>query len=197
MSKSNNKAINEIKEIFGDHVASGKPCLKMVGCGEIMINELPFSFSMQNIGAASDAGICVTISGEAVNNGIVRFTDFTFVKTVNGKAIPKRYDFPLVKKADGKMIYQAKFTDVKLPEYDPSAASTKEEFLNVLANQLTFRVTPLYDGEGLPEIMLSVYPFGDPLTGSATEWKRVTSDQDYFLHKLKKGRRTSPFKKRR
>lgn len=34
MSKSNNKKINEIKEILGDHVASGKPYLKMVGCGE-------------------------------------------------------------------------------------------------------------------------------------------------------------------
>ncbi|EXM37557.1 hypothetical protein [Ruminococcus albus] len=197
MSKSNNKAINEIKEILGDHVASGKPCLKMVSCGEIMINELPFSFSMQNIGAASDAGICVTISGEAVNSGIVRFTDFTFIKNVNGKAIPERYDLPLVKKSDGKMIYQVKFTDIKLSEYDPSTVSTKEDFLNALSAQLTFRVTPLYGGNGLPEIMLSVYPFGDPLTGSATEWKRVTADQDYFLHNLKKGRRTSVFKKRR
>lgn len=95
------------------------------------------------------------------------------------------------------MIYQAKFTDIKLPEFDSSVATTKEEFLGVLATQLTFRVTPLYKGNGLPEIMLSVYPFGDPLTGSATEWKRVTADQDYFLHKLKKGRRTSAFKKRR
>lgn len=197
MSKSKNKKINEIKEIFGDHVASGKPCLKMIGCGEIMINELPFSFSMQNIGAASDAGICVTISGEAVDSGVVRFTDFTYMKNVNGKAMPERYDLPLVKKADGKMIYQAKFTDIKLPEFDPSVATTKEEFLGVLSTQLTFRVTPLYDGEGLPEVMLSVYPFGDPITGSATEWKRVTSDQDYFLHKLKTGRRTSAFKKRR
>ena len=137
MSKSNNKAINEIKEILGDHVASGKPCLKMVSCGEIMINELPFSFSMQNIGAASDAGICVTISGEAVNSGIVRFTDFTFIKNVNGKAIPERYDLPLVKKSDGKMIYQVKFTDIKLPEYDPSTVSTKEDFLNALSAQLT------------------------------------------------------------
>ncbi|ADU22109.1 MULTISPECIES: hypothetical protein [Ruminococcus] len=197
MSKSNNKKINEIKEILGDHVASGKPYLKMVGCGEIMINELPFSFSMQNIGAASDAGICITISGDAVDSGIVRFTDLTYMKNVNGKTVPERYDLPLVKKSDGKMIYQAKFTDIKLPEFDSSVATTKEEFLGVLATQLTFRVTPLYKGNGLPEIMLSVYPFGDPLTGSATEWKRVTADQDYFLHKLKKGRRTSAFKKRR
>ncbi len=197
MSKSNNKKINEIKEILGDHVASGKPYLKMVGCGEIMINELPFSFSMQNIGAASDAGICITISGDAVDSGIVRFTDLTYMKNVNGKTVPERYDLPLVKKSDGKMIYQAKFTDIKLPEFDSSVATTKEEFLGVLATQLTFRVTPLYKGNGLPEIMLSVYPFGDPLTGSATEWKRVTADQDYFLHKLKRGRRTSAFKKRR
>lgn len=102
MSKSNNKKINEIKEILGDHVASGKPYLKMVGCGEIMINELPFSFSMQNIGAASDAGICITISGDAVDSGIVRFTDLTYMKNVNGKTVPERYDLPLVKKVTAR-----------------------------------------------------------------------------------------------
>ncbi|WP_295157651.1 hypothetical protein [uncultured Ruminococcus sp.] len=197
MSKSKNKRINEIKEILGDHVASGKPYLKMISCGEIMINRLPYSFSLQNIGAASNAGICVTLSGGAVDNGRVRFTDFVFLKNVDGKVIPERYDLPLVTKNDGKKLYQAKFDKLVLKEYDPTVAKTEEEFLGVLSTQLTFRVTPLFEGEDMPEIMLSVYPYGDPLTGSATEWKRVTSDEDYFLHHLKVGRRTSFFKGRR
>ena len=178
--------INDIKEILGDHVASGKPCLKMISCGEIMINRLPYSFSLQNVGAESSAGLCVTISGEDVDNGRVRFTDLTFLNNANGTTVPERYELPLITKKDGKKIYQAKFEKMFLQEFDPSEATTKEEFLGVLSTQLTFRVTPLFDGDDMPEVMLSIYPFGDPITGSATEWKKVTSDEDYFLHKIKK-----------
>lgn len=181
--------MNEIKGILGDHVATGKPCLKMISCGEIMINGLPYSFSLQNIGAESSAGLCVTISGDDVDSGRIRFTDLTFLKNTGGKVSPQRHDFPLVTKKDGKKIYQARFDKLFLEEFDPSEATTEEEFLGVLRTQLTFRVTPLFEGEDMPEVMLSVYPFGDPLTGSATEWKKVTSDEDYFLHKLKKGRK--------
>ena len=197
MSKSNNKKINEIKEILGDHVASGKPYLKMISCGEIMINRLPYSFSLQNIGAASSEGLCVTISGGAVDNGRVRFTDFVFIRNIDGKIKTERYDLPLVTKKDGKKLYQAKFDNLMLKEFDPKEAKTEEEFLGVLSTQLTFRVTPVFEGDDMPEVMLSVYPYGDPITGSATEWKRVTSDEDYFLHHLKVGRRKSFFKKRR
>ncbi|MBQ8966404.1 hypothetical protein [Ruminococcus sp.] len=179
--------INEIKGILGDHVASGKPCLKMISCGEIMIAGLPYTFSMQNIGAESK-GICVTISGDDVDSGRIRFTDLVFMKQKNGKSAPERYDFPLVTKKDGKKIYQARFDDLPLQEFDPEVATTKEEFLGVISTQLTFRVTPLFEGDDTPEVMLSVYPLGDPITGSATEWKKVTADEDYFLHKVKKGR---------
>lgn len=188
--------MNEIKAILGDHVASGKPCLKMISCGEVMINGLPYSFSLQNVGAGSSAGLCVTISGEDVDNGRVRFTDLIFLKNQGGKIVPQRYDFPLVTKKDGKKIYQARFDKLRLQEFAPEVATTEEEFLGVLSTQLTFRVTPLFEGKDMPEVMLSIYPFADPLTGSATEWKKVTSDEDYFLHKLKKERRLFGRKKR-
>ena len=189
--------MNEIKGILGDHVASGKPCLKMISCGEIMIDRLPYTFSLQNIGAASKEGLIVSLSGDDIDSGRVRFTDLTFQRISNGKTEWVRYDLPLVTKNDGKRIYQARFGSISLSEFDPSVASTEEEFLGVLSTQLTFRVTPLFDGDDTPEIMLSVYPLGDPLTGSATEWKKVTSDQDYFLHKLKKGKGLFGRKKRR
>ena len=189
--------MNEIKGILGDHVASGKPCLKMISCGEIMIDRLPYTFSLQNIGAASKEGLIVSLSGDDIDSGRVRFTDLTFQRISNGKAEWVRYDLPLVTKNDGKRIYQARFGSISLSEFDPSVASTEEEFLGVLSTQLTFRVTPLFNGDDTPEIMLSVYPLGDPLTGSATEWKKVTSDQDYFLHKLKKGKGLFGRKKRR
>ena len=181
--------MNDIKGILGDHVASGKPHLKMISCGEIMINRLPYSFSLQNIGAGSDDGLCVTLSGDDIDNGRIRFTDLIFIKTENGKSVQERYDLPLITKNDGKRLYQLRLDKLHLQEFDPSEASTEEEFLGVLSTQLTFRVTPLFEGDDMPEVMLSVYPFGDPLTGSATEWKKVTSDEDYFIHHLKKGRR--------
>ncbi|WP_294475630.1 hypothetical protein [uncultured Ruminococcus sp.] len=189
--------MNEFKGILGDHVAAGRPCLKMISCGEIMIDRLPYTFSLQNIGAASDEGLIVSLSGDDIDSGRVRFTDFTFQRITDGKAEWVRYDLPLVKKNDGKRIYQARFGNIFLTEFDPSVASTEEEFLGVLSTQLTFRVTPLFQGDDTPEIMLSVYPLGDPLTGSATEWKKVTSDQDYFLHRSKKSKGLFGRKKRR
>ena len=184
--------MDEIKGILGDHVASGKPYLKMISCGEIMISGLPYSFSLQNIGAASNKGLCVTISGDDVDSGRVRFTDLYYLKNVDGKIVPQRTDFFLVPKKDGKKLYQARFTDMKLEEFSTGSAfenTTEEEFIQAVNSQISFKVTPLFDGDDMPEVMPSIYPFADPITGSATEWKKVTSDQDYFLHNLKKGRR--------
>ena len=42
--------------------------LQFSTCGEIMIDGLPFAFGVESAGKASDKGLCVSISGEAVND---------------------------------------------------------------------------------------------------------------------------------
>ena len=48
--------------------------LQFSTCGEIMIDGLPFAFGVESAGKASDKGLCVSISGEAVNDGRVTFS---------------------------------------------------------------------------------------------------------------------------
>lgn len=50
-----------------------QPKLKISSCGEILIDGLPFSFTVASAGSASDKGLVVSFSGEAVDKGIVTF----------------------------------------------------------------------------------------------------------------------------
>ena len=60
---------------------------------------------------------------------------------------------------------------------------TEEEVVQRLNCEIAFKVTPHFSGEDTPEVMLTVYPYENMLTGSAVQWLKVTSDKDYFLHK--------------
>lgn len=156
-------------------------------CGEIMIDGLAFSFGVESIGKASDKGICVTISGEAVDSGEVTFTDLEYHEQHGGNITVVKHGFPLVTKKDGKKIYQAKFTKIPITEYSTGAffkKVTEQDVIDRINAQIGFKVTPHYSGTETPEVMLSIYPFENVLTGSATQWLKVTSDKDYFLHKF-------------
>ena len=97
-----------------------------------------------------------------------------------------KHGFSLVTKKDGKKIYQAKFTKIPITEKDTSVLFrklTEEEVVQRLNCEIAFKVTPHFSGEDTPEVMLTVYPYENMLTGSAVQWLKVTSDKDYFLHK--------------
>ncbi|MBR1863330.1 MAG: hypothetical protein IJ806_04520 [Ruminococcus sp.] len=162
--------------------------LKMTSIGEVMISGLLFTFGVESVGLASDKGLCVTVSGEAVDSGRVTFSDF---QLITGGQKAKRLDFPLVTKKDGKRIYQLRLTDLRLTDPSQEEYHEKEEdrFLAEMKKQMTFKVMPHFVSGGqedTPELMISVYPFENPLNGAATDWVNVTDDEDYFLHKLQK-----------
>ena len=97
-----------------------------------------------------------------------------------------KHGFSLVTKKDDKKIYQAKFTKIPITEKDTSVLFrklTEEEVVQRLNCEIAFKVTPHFSGEDTPEVMLTVYPYENMLTGSAVQWLKVTSDKDYFLHK--------------
>ena len=165
--------------------------LEFATCGEIFIDGLPFSFGVESVGIASTKGLCVAISGEAVDDGSVTFSNLEYhQKDANGITIVK-HDFPKIVKKNGKKIYQAKFTKIPIKEafnYSAFKKTTADEFLQVINNEINFRVTPHYSGSKMPEILLTVYPYENVLTGSAAQWINCTSDQDYFLHKYTKNK---------
>ena len=76
---------------------------------------------------------------------------------------------------DDQMIYALRILDFR--------KLTEEEVVQRLNCEIAFKVTPHFSGEDTPEVMLTVYPYENMLTGSAVQWLKVTSDKDYFLHK--------------
>lgn len=177
-----------LKDKFSKAVKIKGVKLQFAACGEVMIDGLPFAFGVESAGKASDKGICVSISGDAVDSGEVTFSNLQFHEMHGGKVTVVKHDFPLVKKKDGKKIYQAKFSKIPLTEFSTGAffrKITEQEVIDRLNAQLSFRVTPHYSGSETPEVMLTVYPIEDPVMGSCVEWKKVTSDKDYFIHKFR------------
>lgn len=175
--------------LFGSFAAAKKKQVKLqfATCGEVMMDGLAFAFGVESIGIASDKGLCVSISGDAVDSGEVTFSGLEYHEQHGGKITIVKHGFPLVTKKDGKKIYQAKFTKIPIAEYSTGAffkKVTEQDVIDRINAQISFRVVPHYSGSETPEVMLSVYPYENPLTGSATQWLNVTADRDYFLHKL-------------
>ncbi len=157
-------------------------------CGKILIDGLRFSFSIESSGRESSKGLCVSFSGEAIDSGEVTLSELEYLENKGGKVISRKVDMPLVTKNDGKRIYQAKLKSIYISDASKRIADgqTIEDALSsIISRDIRFKVTPHYHGDGEPEVMLNVYPYENALTGSCTQWLKVTSDQDWFEHNLK------------
>ena len=86
--------------------------LQFSTCGEIMIDGLPFAFGVESAGKASDKGLCVSISGEAVNDGRVTFSNLEYYENHGGKITLVKHGFSLVTKRTAR-----KFIRRSLPKY--------------------------------------------------------------------------------
>ncbi len=161
--------------------------LAFAACGKVLIDSLRFSFSVTSDGKASVKGLCVSFSGEAIDSGEVTLTDFEWIENRRGKNVVHKVDMPLTAKKDGKRIYQAKFPHIHISDASHRIGEnqTIEDALSsIISKDIRFKVTPHYTGSGEPEIMLNVYPYENALTGSCTQWLKVTADHDWFEHNL-------------
>lgn len=162
--------------------------LAFAACGKVLIDSLRFSFSVTSDGKASQKGLCVSFSGEAIDSGEVTLTDLEWIENRRGKNVVHKVDMPLTTKKDGKRIYQAKFPHIHISDASQRVGEnqTMEEALSsIISKDIRFKVTPHYSGDGEPEVMLNVYPYENALTGSCTQWLKVTADKDWFEHELK------------
>lgn len=174
--------ISKFKKLFSKNVE-----VRFSTCGEIMIDGLPFSFGAESVGKESDKGVCVSISGDAVDSGEVTFSNLEYHEKHGGNITVVKMPLKKIVKKDGKSLYRAEFTKIKLTEYSNGPLFhkvTEDDVLNRMNSEISFRVTPHYSGNDTPEIMLTIYPYENAITGSAVEWLKVTSDKDYFLHKV-------------
>lgn len=157
--------------------------VRFSSCGKVLIDGLPFSFSVSSAGDASNKGIVVSFSGEPVEKGELELGTIEMHSFKNSRARSETKKLAKIVKSDGKHIYQAKFPGAVLENFAPTGKKAGEgEFLDDISSQYTFKVTPSYKQETEGEIMLTVYPIEDPLAGLAVEWKKCTSDKDWFEH---------------
>ena len=165
---------------------STRVALKKTACGAVLINGMPFSVSVESDGAASDKGVMLSISGEAVENGTFKIDMVDMIYPARGgpKTIKRKPEY--YKKKDGKHIYRCPLDEAKIPLCDDKSlfgrAMSEEELVNSMKKQIVFRFVPRYSGEKDSELMINIYPYANPLDGSVTEWVNVTSDSDFFEH---------------
>ncbi|MBR4555202.1 MAG: hypothetical protein IKO27_06360 [Ruminococcus sp.] len=157
--------------------------VSIASCGKVLIDELPFSFSVASAGEASQKGIVVSFSGEPVEDGRLVLSTIEMRYTRNGRAHSETKKLARIVKRDGKHIYQAKFTSVVLEEARPMKKKADSDmFLADISSSYSFRLIPSYKQDEEAEVMLTVYPLADPLGGLAVEWRSCTSDKEWFEH---------------
>lgn len=158
--------------------------VRFVSCGKVLIDGLVFAFSVASDGDPSSKGFCISFSGEPVESGALTFDVIELRMMKNGRSITRTKKLAKIVKKDGKHIYQAKFADLELADYAASdkGKSKEELFLGDIASAYSFRVTPHYTGTDDGEVMITCYPYEDPIKGLAVEWKPCTADKNWFEH---------------
>lgn len=173
--------------VFGNKKTGAK--VQFSTLGVVMIDGLKFSFGVESIGKASNGGLCVTVSGDGVDDGSVTFDNLEYHEMHGGKVTIVKMDFPLVEKSDGKRIYKASFDKIPLTEYSTGSffkKPTEQSVIDRLNAEISFKVTPHYKGAENGEVLLSVYPNDNPMYGICSQWLDVTADTEYFQHKFKR-----------
>lgn len=150
--------------------------LSFCSLGAAMINGLPFSFVIDNLGGASEKGLCVSLSGDAVTEGRLTAGDIELRASIKGRQTLVKKKLLLVEKKDGKKILQAKFSSLYIENGIVKGESDEERFQRKLKNQLKFTFTPSYHGKD-EEVMLTVYPYESVLEGAASKWRYVCEDE--------------------
>lgn len=156
--------------------------VKIPVCGKVMIDGMPFGFSAASDGKASQKGIVVSFSGEPVENGSLKLGTIEMKYVSNGKNRTETKKLQYIEKKDGKHIYQAKFTGAVLGEAGAVGDTDAEIFLADVSSSFNFKVTPEYKAAEDGEVMITVYPIEEPLSGLAVEWRSCTSDKQWFEH---------------
>ncbi|MBR6872168.1 MAG: hypothetical protein IKN17_01535 [Ruminococcus sp.] len=166
--------------------------VRFVSCGKVLIDGLPFSFSVASGGEPSQKGVVVSFSGEPVENGTLTLGTIEMRYSRSGRAHSETKKLVRIEKSDGKHIYQAKFPSASLEDYQPTGKKADSEmFLADITSAYTFKVTPTFKEPKDAEVMVTVYPIADPLAGLAVEWRDCTSDKDWFEHNPDAFRQTS------
>ncbi|MBR1763942.1 MAG: hypothetical protein IJ746_00945 [Ruminococcus sp.] len=181
------KRFSALKQAIRQQTKRGAK-VRFASCGQVLIDGLPFAFSVASDGDQSGKGFCISFSGEPVEKGELTFDVLELRLFKNGRTVTQKKKLAKIVKKDGKHIFQARFPELELRDCgaDTKGRSREEQFLGDIASTYSFKVTPHYTGAEDGEVMLTCYPFEEPLNGLAVEWKPCTADRDWFEHNPEK-----------
>jgi hypothetical protein len=146
------------------------PKIKLSALGEKMYNTLTYSFSIMNIGGETKNGFSVSLAGEAVDEGGLRAKELV-IQRMN--ALKETVPFEKVIKKDGRIAYIAKAAEQTLKSCKETEAKrgTEQYFIESMQKQITLRFECIYDDTKDREVLLTVFPHDDILTGADSVWK--------------------------
>lgn len=162
--------------------------------GDIIIDGFGFSFGIESLGKASKEGFLVSVSGDAVDKGLLTL-DKLELHILNGGTFKIRsYNFSKVSKKDGGYAYQVAFKGFGIAEkysFKNSGLSSlmpdkkmsemeNEMMMDRIAKEIMFKFTGKYSSKTPSEALIAVIPYENVIGGIASRWVKVTSDRDHY-----------------
>lgn len=165
--------------------------------GEVLIDGLGFSFGIESLGKPSDMGFLVTVSGDAVDKGLLKLDKLEVHTLKDGKFQIRSYGFKKVSKKDGGHAYQVAFKGVRIADgrnlksgkgislmnIAKRAELENELMMDRIANEVMFKFTPVFTEKTDSEALIAVFPYENIVNGAASQWVNVTSDRDRLKKK--------------
>lgn len=146
------------------------PKIRLSALGEKMYNTLTYSVTIENVGKRSDKGFSLSLAGDAVDNGGLRAKELVIQRM---GAVKETVPFDKVIKKDGRIAYIAKADNKTLPSCNETdeKRGTEQFFVESMKKQITLRFECIYDDSKEREVLLTVFPHEDVLTGADSVWR--------------------------
>lgn len=159
------------------------PKLKLSAFGEKIYNGMLYSVSIENCGAESTKGFCLSIAGDAVDNGGLTVKKLQIHRIEGIKATVKEIPFVRVEKKSGGIAFMARAENEYLPyaitlkgfEF-PTEKRAEELMVARLQNEISLKFVCSYTDDIEREVLITVFPFENVLTGADCAWKKAAKN---------------------
>lgn len=158
------------------------PKIKLTALGKKLYNGLTYSVSIENTGASTQKGFCLSLAGDAVDNGGLKAKTL-YLRRLNGNEVVE-IPFERVTKKDGNIALMAKAEGEFLGGVGksqmlafPSEEKSQEYFLDSLSKQVSLKFDVEYRDSTEREVLITVFPYDNVITGTDSVWRTATSEE--------------------
>lgn len=156
-------------------------------CSDVMADGNSFLFSLESLGLSSSKGFLLSISGDAVDDGSIKFDKIELHRLKGVKFEVTKYGLKKIEKKEGGYAYQLSLRNFDIPQGETESFSifkakgdkTKAGLCRI-ENEIQFKLNVTYTGNKKSEVLLGVFPYENIINGAVTRWIDVSPDKDYF-----------------